>query len=126
MNMRTPLSKVTGRGSSKFGTEDYWLQRVTAVAMVPLSIYFIFAVICVVGEPYDRARAVLGSPWIAIPFGAMVIAGILHMKIGMQVIIEDYTPSDAWKILFVLMNNFFSALVALATLWAVAKLSFGM
>lgn len=126
MNMRTPLSKVTGRGSSKFGTEDYWLQRVTAVAMVPLSIYFIFAVICVVGEPYDRARAVLGSPWIAIPFGAMVIAGILHMKIGMQVIIEDYTPSDAWKILFVLTNNFFSALVALATLWAVAKLSFGM
>jgi len=126
MSMRTPLSNVTGRGSSKFGTEDYWLQRVTAVAMVPLSIYFIFAVICVVGEPYDRARAVLGSPWIAIPFGAMVIAGILHMKIGMQVIIEDYTPSDAWKILFVLMNNFFSALVALATLWAVAKLSFGM
>ena len=126
MSMRTPLSKVTGRGSSKFGTEDYWLQRVTAVAMVPLSIYFIFAVICVVGEPYDRARAVLGSPWIAIPFGAMVIAGILHMKIGMQVIIEDYTPSDAWKILFVLLNNFFSALVALATLWAVAKLSFGM
>ncbi|MDK9695168.1 MAG: succinate dehydrogenase, hydrophobic membrane anchor protein [Siculibacillus sp.] len=126
MNMRTPLSKVTGRGSSKFGTEDYWLQRVTAVAMVPLSIYFIFALICVVGEPHDRARAVLGSPWVAIPFGAMVIAGILHMKIGMQVIIEDYTPSDAWKILFVLMNNFFSALVALATLWAVAKLSFGM
>ncbi len=126
MSMRTPLSTVTGRGSSKFGTEDYWLQRVTAVAMVPLSIYFIFVVICVVGAPYARAHAVLGSPWAAIPIGAMVIAGILHMKIGMQVIIEDYTPSDAWKILFVLLNNFFSALVALATLWAVAKLSFGM
>ena len=74
----------------------------------------------------NRAHAVLASPFVAIPFAAMVIAGVLHMRIGMQVIIEDYTPSDAWKILFVLLNNFFSALVALAMLWAVAKLSFGM
>lgn len=126
MSMRTPLSRVIGRGSSKHGTEDYWMQRVTAVAMVPLTIVFLLILICTVGAPWAKAHAVLGSPFVAIPLGAMVIAGIIHMKIGMQVIIEDYTPSDAWKILFVLLNNFFSALVALAILWAVAKLSFGM
>lgn len=126
MSMRTPLSKVTGRGSSKFGTEDYWMQRVTAVAMVPLTVFFILLLICLVGAPWAKAHAVLASPFVAIPLGATAIAGIMHMRIGMQVIIEDYTPSDAWKIAFVLLNNFFSALVALATLWAVAKLSFGM
>jgi len=126
MSLRTPLSIVTGRGSSKFGTEDYWMQRVTAVAMVPLTIFFLGLVICLVGAPWAKAHAVLSSPFVAIPLGAMVIAGIMHMRIGMQVIIEDYTPSDAWKILFVMLNTFFSALVAIATLWAVAKLSFGM
>ena len=126
MSMRTPLSTVTGRGSSKFGTEDYWLQRVTAVALVPLTFYCIFLLLCVVGAPWEKAHSVLASPFSAIPIGALVIAGVIHMKIGMQVIIEDYTPSDPWKIVFVLLNNFFSALVALATLWAVAKLSFGM
>jgi succinate dehydrogenase / fumarate reductase, membrane anchor subunit len=126
MSLRTPLSIVTGRGSSKFGTEDYWMQRVTAVAMVPLTIFFLLLVICLVGAPWAKAHAVLSSPFVAIPLGAMVIAGIMHMRIGMQVIIEDYTPSDAWKILFVMLNTFFSALVAIATLWAVAKLSFGM
>lgn len=126
MSLRTPLSSVRGRGSAKFGTEDYWLQRVTAVALVPLTVVFILAIVMIVGAPYQRAHALLASPFVAVPFAAIVIAGVLHMRIGMQVIIEDYTPSDAWKILFVLLNNFFSALVALATLWAVAKLSFGI
>lgn len=126
MSMRTPLSTVRGRGAAKFGTEDYWMQRVTAVAMVPLTVVFILAIVCVVGAPYARAHAVLASPLVAIPFAAFVIAGVLHMRIGMQVIIEDYTPSDDWKLVFILLNNFFSALVALAILWAVAKLSFGM
>jgi succinate dehydrogenase / fumarate reductase membrane anchor subunit len=115
MNMRTPLSRVTGRGAAKFGTEDYWMQRVTAAALVPL-----------VGAPYEKARAVLASAWVAIPLGATIIAAVLHMRIGIQVIIEDYTPNDLGKTAFILLNNFFSALVALATLWAVAKLSFGM
>ena len=126
MSMRTPLSRITGRGSSKFGTEDYWIQRVSAVALVPLSIFFVLVLICLVGAPYEKAHAVLGSPWVAIPMGATVISAVVHMRIGIQVIIEDYTPSDLGKIIFVLLNNFFSALVALATLWAVAKLSFGM
>ncbi len=124
--MRTPLSRVIGRGSAKFGTEDYWVQRVTAVALVPLGIFFVFLILCVVGAPYEKAVAVLGSPWAAIPLGATVIAAVLHMRIGIQVIIEDYTPSDLGKTAFILLNNFFSALVALAILWAVAKLSFGM
>jgi succinate dehydrogenase / fumarate reductase membrane anchor subunit len=126
MNMRTPLSRVTGRGAAKFGTEDYWMQRVTAAALVPLSVVFVLIILCLVGAPYEKARAVLASAWVAIPLGATIIAAVLHMRIGIQVIIEDYTPNDLGKTAFILLNNFFSALVALATLWAVAKLSFGM
>lgn len=124
--MRTPLSRVVGRGSSKFGTEDYWVQRVTAVALVPLGLFFVLLILCLVGAPYEKAHAVLGSPWAAIPLGATVIAAVLHMRIGIQVIIEDYTPNDLGKTAFILLNNFFCSLVALAILWAVAKLSFGM
>lgn len=124
--MRTALSKVRYLGSAKFGTEDYWVQRMTAAFLVPLGIFLVLFLVTHVGGGVAGVRAALANPIVAILIAATVISGAFHMRIGMQVIIEDYTPSDAWKILFVLMNNFFSGLVAIATLWAVAKLSFGM
>lgn len=125
-SLRTPLSRVRGLGSARSGTGHFWKQRLTALANVPLAICFIVIVARLAGADHPSAVAILSGPLTGILLLLFLLSGLVHMRIGMQVIIEDYTPSDAWKILFVLMNNFFSALVAIATLWAVAKLSFGM
>lgn len=124
--MRTPLSSVRGRGSAKFGTDDYWVQRLTAAVLVPLSVVLIIFLVRNGAASHATVREALANPICAVLVAAAIIAGVVHMRIGMQVIIEDYTPSDDWKLVFILLNNFFSALVALAILWAVAKLSFGM
>ena len=124
--MRTPLSQVRGRGSAKYGTEDYWLQRLTAAALVPLGIFLIVFLVMHAGAPYASARAALANPFAAILLAATIIAGAIHMKIGMQVIIEDYVHGEPWKVACVVLNWFFAALIVVGSLWAVAKLSFGV
>ena len=124
--MRTPLSQVRGRGSAKFGTEDYWLQRLTAAVLVPLSIVLIVFLVRNGAGSHATVREALANPICAILVASAVIAGVLHMRIGMQVIIEDYVHAQPWSLLAVVLNWFFSALIVVASIWAVAKLSFGM
>ena len=124
--MRTPLSSVRGRGSAKFGTEDYWMQLLTAAALVPLSIVLILFLIRNVGGDFASVRAALANPLCSILLAATIIAGVIHMRIGMQVIIEDYVHGEAVKVTAIALNWFFAALIVLGSIWAVAKLSFGM
>lgn len=125
MTMRTPLSRVRGLGSAKDGTEHFWRQRLTGIALVPLTIVFIFLVVSLTNAPYDVAIARIGSPVIAVILLAMIIAGVMHMRIGMQVIIEDYVHADAPKYALLLLNTFFAALIGIASILAVAKIAFG-
>ena len=92
MTMRTPLSKVRGLGSAKDGTDTFWRQRITAVALVPLFIFFIVFLIAHAGAPYEDVVGSLSNPFIAALLGAMVIAALLHMRIGMQVIVVELMP----------------------------------
>lgn len=124
--MRTPLSKVRGLGSAKYGTEDIWMQRLTAAALVPLTLFLVIFLVAKSGGDAAAVRAALGNPLVAILLAATVIAGALHMRIGMQVIIEDYVPADAGKVALIALNSIFTALIVLGSIWAVAKLSFGM
>jgi succinate dehydrogenase / fumarate reductase membrane anchor subunit len=124
MTMRTPLSRVRGLGSAKDGTEHFWRQRLTGIALVPLTIVFIFLVVSLTSAPYEVAVARIGSPVIAVILLAMIIAGVMHMRIGMQVIIEDYVHADAPKYALLLLNTFFAALIGIASILAVAKLAF--
>ena len=124
--MRTPLSQVRGRGSAKFGTEDYWMQRLTAAALVPLAIVLIVFLVRNGAASHADVRAALANPICAILLAAAIIAGAVHMKIGMQVIIEDYVHGEPIKVAAIVLNWFFAALIALGSVWAVAKLSFGM
>ena len=125
-SMRTPLSRVRALGPSHSGTSDFWRQRVTAVAMVLLILPVIVVVMMLLGRNQAGAAQILGSAPVAIILLLFIIASVWHMKIGMQVVIEDYVQSEILKLAAVMANNFFSIAVALASIYAILKLSSGV
>ena len=124
--MRTPLSRVRYLGASHSGTGDFWRQRLTAVAMLLLILPVIVIVLMMLGSNQAGAKVTLGSPLVAIIMLLFIVASAWHMKIGMQVVIEDYVHSEMVKLAAIMANNFFSVAVALASIYAILKLSSGV
>ena len=125
-SMRTPLSRVRNLGSSHSSTKDFWRQRLTAVAMIVLVVPMISVVMMLLSRTQAGAAQILGSPLIAIIMLLFITASIWHMKIGMQVVIEDYIHDEKLKLVSIMANNFFSITVALAAAYAIFKLSSGV
>jgi len=125
-SMRTPLGRVRALGASHSGTGDFWRQRLTAVAMVLLILPVIIVVMMLLGRNQAGAAQILGSPLVAIVMLLFIVASVWHMKIGMQVVIEDYIHGDMTKLAAIMANNFFSVAVALASIFAILKLSSGV
>ena len=125
-NMRTPLGRVRGLGSAKSGTEHFWRQRMTAVANVPLTIAGVIIVISLLGRNHASASQILGSPLVAIAMLLFIFSVCTHMRIGMQVVIEDYVHEDKAKLTLVMLNTFYAAAVGIASAFAILKLSFGV
>ncbi len=123
--LRTPLSKVRGLGSAKEGTDHFWRQRLTAIANVPLILFFLWTVISLNGASHKDVVAHLSSPIVAIVMLLVIISGIVHMKLGMQTIIEDYVHSDRTKIALLILNIFFAFTMGLGACFAILKLAFG-
>ena len=125
-SMRTPLARVRNLGSAHSGTSDFWRQRLTGVAMTLLMIPVIWVVLMLVGRNHAGATQILGSLPIALILLLFILASTWHMKIGLQVVIEDYVQSEKLKLAFVIANNFFVVTVALAAVYAILKLSSGV
>ncbi len=125
VSYRTPHSRVKGLGSAQSGTEHFWAQRVTAVANLVLLVFLIYSVIRLAGEPLDIVRAYFASPVVAILASLFAVSSAYHMRIGMQVIIEDYVHKESSKLLLLIMNTFFAVAVALTCVIAIIKLSLG-
>ena len=125
-SMRTPLGRVRSLGSSHSGTSDFWRQRLTAVAMVLLILPVTVIVMMLLGRNQAGAAQILGSPLVALVMLLFIVASVWHMKIGMQVVIEDYVHSETLKLAAIMANNFFSVAVALASIYAILKLSSGV
>ena len=125
-NMRTPLGRVRGLGTAHSGTTDFWRQRITGVAMTLLIIPVLVIVMMLLGRNQSGARLLLGSLPIAVIMLLFIVASAWHMKIGLQVVIEDYVHDEKFKLVAVILNNFFSVAVALASTYAILKLSFGV
>ena len=125
-SMRTPLGRVRNLGASHSGTGDFWRQRLTAVAMVLLILPVIVVVMMLLGRNQAGAKEILGLPLVAIVMLLFIVASVWHMKIGMQVVIEDYVHGEMSKLAAIMANNFFSGAVALASIYAILKLSSGV
>lgn len=124
-SMRTPLSRVRGLGASGHGVEHWWLQRVTAAANVPLIIGFVIIVASLAGSSYAEAMDIVSHPLVALVLILAVVSVANHMRLGMQVIIEDYVNDNGLRIVAVIANNFYAAVVAAACLYAILKVSLG-
>jgi len=123
--MATPLGKVRGLGSARRGTETFWLQRLTAVANVPLVIFMIVSIVSHIGADYGTVRAYLAQPLVALAMLALVISAAMHMRIGLKEIIEDYVHDDGLKIVALLLATFFAVGIGLACTLALVKISLG-
>ena len=125
-SMRTPLARVRNLGSSHSGTKDFWRQRLTAVAMTLLIVPVVVVVIMLIGSNQAGAKQIFSSLPIAIIMLLFIVASAWHMKIGMQVVIEDYVHNEKIKLASVMANNFFCIAVALASIYAILKMSSGV
>jgi len=124
MNMRTPLKNVRGLGSAKEGTSHWWHQKITAVALIPLFVIALAYVISLVGADYERVRYILSLPFTSLILLLLIGMTFYHMKLGLQVVIEDYIHSEGSKMILLLLNSFFCVVVGLASALAVLKLVF--
>ena len=124
--MRTPLRRVRGLGAARSGTIHFWYQRVTSVAGIPLTIGLLFIITALLGRSHAAVVQILGSPIVAIVMLLFIISTFYHMKIGMQVIIEDYVHDERAKYALLILNTFFTIAAGFSSVYAILKLSFGV
>jgi succinate dehydrogenase / fumarate reductase, membrane anchor subunit len=124
MAMRTPLKTARYLGSAKEGSDHFWKQRVTAVANLFLGLFLVWLIASLAGADHAAVKAKLANPLIATGLIALMVSGTIHMRLGMQTIIEDYVHSGS-KIVLLMLNTFFASLIGIASVLAILKLSFG-
>ena len=126
MSIRTPIGRVRGLGSARSGTEHFWHQRLTAVANLFLVTAFVVILVSLLGRSHAAVIQILGTPFVAIVMLLMVGSITYHMKIGMQVIIEDYVHDAKLKFAAIIANTFFAIAIAAPCAYALLKISFGV
>jgi succinate dehydrogenase / fumarate reductase, membrane anchor subunit len=123
-SLRTPLGKVRGLGSARSGTEHFWRQRLTGLANIPLTIAFLLVILALQGNSHVGAIALLSSAPVAILMFVFIAVGAYHMKLGMQVIIEDYVHGEGLKIAALIANTAFAVLIAASSAYALFTIAF--
>ena len=125
MSLRTDLGRVRGLGSAKDGTAHWWAQRVTAVALIPLSLWFIYSAVTLVGIDRAGFKIWLNAPGTILLMSLFVIALFYHMQLGLQVVIEDYIHNERNKIVSLVLNKLAAVFFAVSSIIALIKVAFG-
>ncbi len=121
--MRSPLGRAIGLGSAKEGVEHWWVQRLTAVALVPLALWFIVVAIGLVGADIQTVRHAVGRPVPATLFVLLLIATFYHLALGLQVVIEDYVHAEFAKFALLVLSRLACVGLAVAGILAVLKMA---
>ncbi len=125
MTLKTPLGKVRGFGAAKGGTHHWWMQRLTAIALVPLVIWLVVSLVALTGANHALLVAWVANPFVATLLVLFLGAAFYHLKLGGQVVIEDYIHSEGPKMAFQILLTFFCFIVGLVSIIAVLTISFG-
>jgi succinate dehydrogenase / fumarate reductase membrane anchor subunit len=125
MGLRTPLGQVRGLGSAKEGTEHFWIQRLTAIALVPLTLWFVASLAAHSGADHATVKAWLGEPFTAVVMILLVATGFHHAQLGLQVLIEDYVATEWAKVLSIMVVKLGAVALAVAAIFSVLKIAFG-
>ena len=125
MSLRTPLGRVLGKGAAKEGVHHWWVQRVTSVALIPLAISFVVALIALPGLDYATVHAWVHQSWTAVLLVLFIGLASWHSKLGLQVVIEDYVHGSS-KTIALIISTFAHTLIAAASIFAVLKVAFGI
>lgn len=123
-SLRTPLGRVRGLGSAKGGSHHWWLQRVTAVALVPLTLWFVASIAVMTGADYEVVRAWIANPVVAVLLVLMIVATFYHLKLGVQVVLEDYVHHTGTRMVCQLAVTLACFAVGAAAAFAVLKIAF--
>jgi succinate dehydrogenase / fumarate reductase membrane anchor subunit len=123
MSLRSPLGKVLRLGSAGEGVGHWWMQRITAVALLPLTAWFTVSLLRAQLQSYDAMRGWLGQPWVAVFAVLLVVTLAWHAKLGVQVVIEDYVHGKGAKTTLLLLSTFVHIAAAVAGLFAILRIA---
>ena len=124
-DLRTPLARARGLGSARDGLHHWWAQRLTAIALIPLVVWFAISLVMLSGADYDIARAWIGSPLVMVLLILTISIGLHHGQLGIQVVIEDYVHGDGWKLALIVAVRFVAVVFGLAAVVAILRIGLG-
>jgi succinate dehydrogenase / fumarate reductase membrane anchor subunit len=122
VSLKTPLGRVRGLGSAKEGISHFWQQRVSSIALIPLVLWFALSVFSHARDDYIDARTWLSEPLTSILMLLLIFAGCHHMRLGLQVVIEDYVHTEGGRLALFVFNNLFSIGIGVASAFAILRI----
>lgn len=125
MSLRTPLARARGVGSARQGTSHFWAQRVSAIALIPLCLWFVYSMLALRGSPYEAVHAWIAQPAAALLFGMFVVSLFYHAQLGLQVVIEDYVHTRWLKVSSLVLLKLLSMLLAAAAILSLLRIALG-
>jgi len=123
-SLRTPLSKVKGMGSAKEGTHHFWVQRLTALALIPLVLWLCFSIASLPGTDHLVIHEWVGKPFNAVLLVLLIAAGFYHAKLGLQMVFEDYISGHAGRTTAIILSTFLCILLGCMGVFSVLKIAF--